>query len=52
MIHSLNAKQLEATAGAETLRAESVALAGIKAARSSEQRRNAMRLLAALQQVS
>ena len=49
MIHSLNANQLEATAGSEILRAESVALAGNKTIRSSEQRGNAMRLLAALQ---
>ncbi|KAK9861183.1 hypothetical protein WJX84_006826 [Apatococcus fuscideae] len=49
MIHSLNPHQLEATAGGDTLRAHSVAMAGNKVIGQSEQHRNAKRLLAALQ---
>lgn len=51
MVHDLNSSQLEATAGSETLRAESVAMT-TTVLRSSEQRRNATRLLNALQKVS
>ena len=51
MIHSLNPHQLEATAGGDTLRAHSVAMAGNKVIGQSEQHRNAKRLLAALQKV-
>ncbi|KAK9825718.1 hypothetical protein WJX74_000949 [Apatococcus lobatus] len=50
MVHSLNPDQLESTAGGDTLRAESVAETGKTALRSSEQRRNAICLLNALQQ--